>query len=80
MNKNLSPYYSLNQNTILFLLCFILFNLSQNTFAQTYSPNPPFNNVHFKKVVIAESAVAAIGLIRLYYLWYKKFQIAGSIF
>ena len=58
----------------IFLLLFIFSNLfCFRATAQIKPPGNEFNQSRFRGIVIAESAITAIGLIGLNYLWYKKF-------
>jgi hypothetical protein len=70
--KNVWPSF-LRKIAILLLVYLVFFGMPQRIFAQTNSPDIPFNNAHFNTTVITESVVVTIGLIGLHYLWYKKF-------
>lgn len=72
MNKRIYKHSCLTKTATVVLVFFVLFCFQQKTFAQTYSGSS-FNNTRFKTVIVAESAIATIGIIGLHYLWYKKF-------
>ena len=62
------------KRSFLFIVCFCFtFFLKCRLLAQNNVPVNDFNERRFKTVVITESAITAIGLIGLNYLWYKKF-------
>ena len=73
MTDRFLPFFLLRKRYLYVLFfAFSLFSYKGIT-AQIKPPSNNFNQERLKGIVIAESAITAIGLIGLNYLWYKKF-------